>query len=119
VNDVKRPSPIKHPYLMTDSTMIQARMANATLLANTSGTNRSQLSLDQGACVGSRSGQVAARERPVPYRLVAKLSRGVSWEAIEFPSWRSSCSLIQRKRQGQRVLSQIFEKVNSGYRNLE
>jgi hypothetical protein len=84
--------PTKQPYLMTDSTMIQARMATATLLANTSGTNRSQLSLDQGACVGSRSGQVAARERRLPYRLVAKLSRGGSWEAMEFPSWRSSRS---------------------------
>jgi hypothetical protein len=61
----------KTRYLMTSSTMNQARAATTTLPTNTSGKKRLQLSFDHGASVGRPSDQMAAWEGLLLCRLFA------------------------------------------------
>jgi hypothetical protein len=82
-----------HRYLMTNPTMIQARAATTTLPANTSGTKRPQLILDQAASSERLSGHIARCERPLPRRLSAAPLASVS-------GWSKSEAMNQHGRHG-------------------
>src|ERR1022692_2728094 len=85
----------RYPAFLVDRIDVPDNFAIAPLQSHTAEIRRSELRLDQGASVGSPSGQMAPCERPLPSSLGNTLASVSFWGTSEAISGRSEA--IDRK----------------------